>query len=321
MSEFSHPAIGAALSAAATLLGMEAVFIGGLTDDTFTFVRTQGRWRGVAAGDKFPRGESLCARMLEGAPVATSDAANDAHYASAGLRERLGITSYVGVPLRNEGGALLGTLCGVDRRSVPVDGVTLATLRHLATTVAMVVESSEGGPSSDHPSPDDPSSDPPSPDRPSPHRPSPQQQSPRPIAGGAGAPVTIARTPRGWHVSGVDEEFDDLTTAMVLADLLAKDLSGGPRPPKPSETAGELERLRVAVAQLEHALAARVVIEQAIGVVAERFGIRPRDAFEMLRRSSRTAGRRVYDVARELTLSVVTDVSTLPVNLRRPQRP
>ena len=32
-----HPAIDAVLSTAASVLGMEIVFLGGLTDDTFTF--------------------------------------------------------------------------------------------------------------------------------------------------------------------------------------------------------------------------------------------------------------------------------------------
>ena len=33
----AHPAIDAAMASAASLLGMEVVFLGGLTDDTFTF--------------------------------------------------------------------------------------------------------------------------------------------------------------------------------------------------------------------------------------------------------------------------------------------
>ncbi|MCU1675538.1 MAG: hypothetical protein JWM93_296 [Frankiales bacterium] len=300
MSEFSHPAIGAALSAAATLLGMEAVFIGGLTDETFTFVRTQGRWRGVTSGDVYPRSDSLCARMLDGAPVATADAANDPHYAPAPLRQRLGITSYVGVPVRNEAGQLLGTLCGVDRRPVPVDGVALATLRHLATTVARVEEAAR----------------PAARVAPKPAPPSVAAPVNGSSAAPAGSPVTIVRTPRGWRVG--DSDADDLTTAMVLADLLSDDLGAGPRPDKTPDGADETQRLRLAVAQLEHALAARIVIEQAIGVVAERFSLRPRDAFESLRGASRASGRRVYDVAREIAASTGQEVPTLPPKLRRP---
>src|SRR5690348_6379231 len=85
--------------------------------------------------------------------------------------------------------------------------------------------------------------------------------------------VVIRRTPNGWVVHDVDQQespAEDLASAMVLADLLASDLVPRPRPPKPETPLSEVEQLRLAVRQLEHALSARVVIEQAIGVVAER---------------------------------------------------
>src|SRR5579872_3972252 len=47
--------------------------------------------------------------------------------------------------------------------------------------------------------------------------------------------------------------------------------------------ADEASRLAVTVAQLEHALASRVRVEQAIGVLAERHKLRPRQAFDLLR--------------------------------------
>jgi AmiR/NasT family two-component response regulator len=41
-------------------------------------------------------------------------------------------------------------------------------------------------------------------------------------------------------------------------------------------------------AQLEHALQSRVAIEQAKGVVAERYGVELDDAFQLIRRAART---------------------------------
>lgn len=41
-------------------------------------------------------------------------------------------------------------------------------------------------------------------------------------------------------------------------------------------------------AQLEHALQSRVAIEQAKGIVAERYGLELDEAFELIRRASRT---------------------------------
>jgi hypothetical protein len=66
---------------------------------------------------------------------------------------------------------------------------------------------------------------------------------------------------------------------------------------------------------LEHALASRVIVEQAIGVLAERNRIRPRDAFERLRRTARGMGRRVHDLARQVVDSVGDPRAALPGEL------
>jgi AmiR/NasT family two-component response regulator len=41
-------------------------------------------------------------------------------------------------------------------------------------------------------------------------------------------------------------------------------------------------------AQLEHALQSRIAIEQAKGIIAERYGLDPEEAFELIRRASRS---------------------------------
>ena len=69
--------------------------------------------------------------------------------------------------------------------------------------------------------------------------------------------------------------------------------------------------------QLQHALAARVVVEQAIGVLAERLSVTPREAFERLRRLSRSRGQKVHDLARLVVESVAErGSSSLPRELR-----
>jgi hypothetical protein len=144
--------------------------------------------------------------------------------------------------------------------------------------------------------------------------------------------VAVYRTSTGWRVAAPGNSTvenapvpaDDLLSALVLADLLSADVAPAGVAPsgRPARAAAELDetaRLRVAVHQLEHALAARVVVEQAIGVLAERAGTPPRAAFEHLRKVARSHGLKVHDLARDVVSSVTDASVTLPGGL--PSRP
>jgi AmiR/NasT family two-component response regulator len=85
--------------------------------------------------------------------------------------------------------------------------------------------------------------------------------------------------------------------------------------------ADEAARLAVTVSQLEHALTARVRVEQAIGVLAERHRLRTRAAFDLLRNASRSRGRRVLDVAEEVVNSTTNPLLRLPEELERKPEP
>jgi len=113
----------------------------------------------------------------------------------------------------------------------------------------------------------------------------------------------------------------DLTSAMVLADLLAADLGLPAPPPGDVSQEDEAARLAVTVAQLAHALTARVRVEQAIGVLAERHRLRPRQAFDLLRSASRSGGRRVLEVAEDVVGSTSNPLLQLPAALARKQPP
>jgi hypothetical protein len=153
-----------------------------------------------------------------------------------------------------------------------------------------------------------------------------------------GDEAVVRRTRDGWRVG--DDELPDLTCAMVLADLLAAELpteiqpaipAGAVAPPPPPASRptrgdaapGELaadeeaNRLRTTVGQLEHALTARIRIEQAIGVLAERHRIRPRQAFEQLRSAARNRGRKVIDIATDVVASASNPLLQLPEELSR----
>jgi hypothetical protein len=51
-------------------------------------------------------------------------------------------------------------------------------------------------------------------------------------------------------------------------------------------------------AQLEHALQSRVAIEQAKGILAERYGIGVEEAFELIRRAARANRMKLHDLVR-----------------------
>jgi hypothetical protein len=163
-----------------------------------------------------------------------------------------------------------------------------------------------------------------------------------------GPDAVVRRTADGWRVG--DDELPDLTCAMVLADLLAAELPTDVQPairPTPSGANDtiplrnpsrrsaraipererlaaepptmeeEAHRLRTTVGQLEHALTARIRVEQAIGVLAERHRIRPRQAFEQLRSAARNRGRRVIDIAADVVASATNPLLQLPEELSR----
>ncbi len=63
------------------------------------------------------------------------------------------------------------------------------------------------------------------------------------------------------------------------------------------DIAAELEATRALVEQLQHALDSRILIEQAKGIIAERYGVTLAEAFEAIRNVARPERRTVRDVA------------------------
>lgn len=131
------------------------------------------------------------------------------------------------------------------------------------------------------------------------------------------SPVMVVRTERGWSVVAPEGSADvgDLLEGLSLADLLAEAAGVVPEPDRSARRAARgpaaaeqepeadprdarVAALERTVAQLEHALAARVATERAIGVLAERHRTTPRSAFELLRGEARRNGRPVHELAR-----------------------
>jgi hypothetical protein len=133
--------------------------------------------------------------------------------------------------------------------------------------------------------------------------------------------AVVRRTKDGWRVGS--DDLPDLTCAMILADLLAAETGmTETHPAKPAGDGGQISetgRLRATVGQLEHALLTRIRVEQAIGVLAERHRIKPRQAFEQLRDAARSRGRKVIDIAGDVVASATNPLLQLPDELSRPR--
>jgi hypothetical protein len=272
-----HPSVDATLRAAQAITGMEATFLGRLTDDVFAFSRVLhvagSDWQGPVDEQQLPRTDSMCHRMLATAVHHTADAPHDTFFLDAPVVAELGITSYVGVPVTLDDGTLWGTLCGIDRGIVEIADVAVDALGHLADVMASHLQ----GP----------------------------------------ADLTVARSHGTWRVVGQplpDLVSAMVLSDLIAAEL--DELSPGNRPERGAEPRDEVERLSLTVRQLERALSARVTIEQAIGVMSERRRITPRQAFEQLRGVARGSGRKVHDLAQEIVRSA-TSAQDLPSGLQR----
>jgi ANTAR domain len=73
----------------------------------------------------------------------------------------------------------------------------------------------------------------------------------------------------------------------------------------------ELADLRNEVAQLRTALETRIVIEQAKGVLAERYTLTIDDAFLLLRKGARSARMRIHDLAAEVVANPQTPATVV----------
>ena len=85
-----------------------------------------------------------------------------------------------------------------------------------------------------------------------------------------------------------DWSSDDLDIAQLLADMATGYVVN-------ARTLKEREQL---ANQLQHALDSRIIIEQAKGIIAERHGIDPAEAFNAIRRHARSTSTNLHDIAR-----------------------
>jgi len=93
----------------------------------------------------------------------------------------------------------------------------------------------------------------------------------------------LMRTPRDWHDGDHGAIHGYATVLGRLIGLAAE-----------ASTKGRLAE------QLQYALDHRLVVEQAKGILIERKGLAPSEAFALLRRTARSSSRTLVDVAADV---------------------
>jgi hypothetical protein len=86
-----------------------------------------------------------------------------------------------------------------------------------------------------------------------------------------------------------------------------------------TDTSTEVTELRERVAQLQTALETRIVVEQAKGILAERFKLSVDDGFLLLRYAARSSRTNLHDLATEIITTGATP-SSVTVAMARQQR-
>jgi hypothetical protein len=96
------------------------------------------------------------------------------------------------------------------------------------------------------------------------------------------------------RLDGASADGDGSTSALADAEMARLTIYADLQERKVGE-------LQATVSQLQAALDSRVVIDRALGILAERFDLPIPDAFEVLRAAARDSRREVRALAEEIT--------------------
>ncbi len=127
--------------------GMDVAFVSEFVGESRVFrVVDASEWRTVPApGDSDTLEESYCYYIASGEmPQVIPDALVDAMTSQMGVTDRLGIRTYLGVPIPLKAGQVYGTLCAYARRPIEIDPEDVAFLTSLAALVGHMIEDVSG---------------------------------------------------------------------------------------------------------------------------------------------------------------------------------
>ncbi|GAA4384523.1 GAF domain-containing protein [Hymenobacter koreensis] len=122
----------------AKLFGAPMAFVSLVTEDTVWFKASYG----AAGAEQVPRENSMCSVVvLRTAPVVAEDVVqNPSPLVNPDVATDLNMQFYAGVPLKDAGGQVLGSLCIVDQRPRTFSEQELLLLSRLAEVVMRAIE-------------------------------------------------------------------------------------------------------------------------------------------------------------------------------------
>jgi diguanylate cyclase (GGDEF)-like protein len=101
-------------------LGMELWMVTRAADEDWVVLAAEGRACGIEEGSVFRWMDTFCSRMVSGAgPRVAPCVADVPAYGDLPLAHEMQVGAYVGVPLVDASGDLLGTLCGLSAQPMP----------------------------------------------------------------------------------------------------------------------------------------------------------------------------------------------------------
>ena len=110
-----EPALDSWTSLAARTMPAPVALLTLLDEDREVVKSSVGLPPGVAAGGELPLSQSLCALIVESEhPLVIGDAERDPRVSSHGAVVELGVRAYLGMPVRDCDGHVLGAICAID---------------------------------------------------------------------------------------------------------------------------------------------------------------------------------------------------------------
>jgi len=146
LAALSHSeAVHSVLSVLRQTTGLRAALVARVTEETWTAGAVlDDAGIGLKSGDRLELAATYCSVVSDRvAPLIITNAERDPCFGNHPALTRLGVRSYIAVPLYRRDGSLFGTLCALDSQPAEVSDEHLRVFRLLADLIAYELEAQE----------------------------------------------------------------------------------------------------------------------------------------------------------------------------------